>query len=373
MGNGQGLTLNCVAPLVSAWLCLLEDGLEQHTDMQVPAVEVVGLIQRTICLIGNASEYVLQVRRAKILEAVHPDWTKYAQGKFPNAVKTLFGDDFQATLSARVEGDNVLAKALSITCKSKDSGGRQISSHFKKGNYKSRPFFRGQRKPLVQPRLSVAERPGLIHLPAGLSPQAVPPSLPQASVPSSQDHEQQTVASPQTLTDLGLNPNLVSRYTEHPVGGHVAFFIQNWAQISQDPWVLDTIQGYRLDLVKSPPVQRFHQPQLDSLKSVIISEEIQKLQQKQAIACIKDDRRGFISPIFVVPKADGSWRPVINLKALNTYVARSHFKMESVKTVKGLLQRGDWLVKLDLKDAYLTIPIHRAYRKYLRFRWQGHL
>ena len=97
------------------------------------------------------------------------------------------------------------------------------------------------------------------------------------------------------------------------------------------------------------------------------------MQQKQAIACIKDDRRGFISPIFVVPKADGSWRPVINLQALNTYVARSHFKMESIKTVKGLLQRGDWLVKLDLKDAYLTIPIHRAYRKYLRFRWQGHL
>jgi len=34
-----------------------------------------------------------------------------------------------------------------MTCKSKDSSGCQTSSHFKKGNYKSRPFF--QRGPSV--------------------------------------------------------------------------------------------------------------------------------------------------------------------------------------------------------------------------------
>ena len=35
------------------------------------------------------------------------------------------------------------------------------------------------------------------------------------------------------------------------------------------------------------------------------------------------------------------------------------------------VQRGDWLVKLDLKDAYLMVPIHSSHQKYLRFQWQG--
>jgi len=62
---------------------------------------------------------------------------------------------------------------------------------------------------------------------------------------------------------------------------------------------------------------------------------------------------------------------VINLKALNQYVIAPHFKMESIKSVKGLIQKGDWLTKLDLKDAYLTVPVHPGYQKYLKFHWQG--
>ena len=56
------------------------------------------------------------------------------------------------------------------------------------------------------------------------------------------------------------------------------------------------------------------------------------------------------------PKPDGTWRPVINLKSLNRYVVAHHFKMETIRTVKGLIKPRDWLLKLDLKDAYLTVP-----------------
>lgn len=110
---------------------------------------------------------------------------------------------------------------------------------------------------------------------------------------------------------------------------------------------------------------------LDAEKSQVLSQEVENLAAKEAIQSVPNDREGYTSPIFLVPKSDGSWRPVINLKSLNRYVVTRHFKMESIRTVKGLMQKGDWLVKLDLKDAYLTVPIHSSHRKYLRFQWQS--
>ena len=73
--------------------------------------------------------------------------------------------------------------------------------------------------------------------------------------------------------------------------------------------------------------------------------------------------------MFVVPKGEGSWRPVINLRSLNTYLV-PHFKMEGIRVVKSLIQKGDWMVKLDLKDPFLSVPIHSTHRRYLRFQWE---
>ena len=61
---------------------------------------------------------------------------------------------------------------------------------------------------------------------------------------------------------------------------------------------------------------------------------------------------GFLSTLFLVPKKDGGQRPVINLKKLNSFINAPHFKMEGIHTLKSLLEKGDWLVKIDLKDAY---------------------
>ena len=83
------------------------------------------------------------------------------------------------------------------------------------------------------------------------------------------------------------------------------------------------------------------------------------------------DTDGFFSALFVIPKKSGGFRPIVNLKGLNSFVCYEHFKMERLDSVKFLLKKGDWLVKLDLKDAYLLVPILPNHQKFLRFRWKG--
>ena len=62
---------------------------------------------------------------------------------------------------------------------------------------------------------------------------------------------------------------------------------------------------------------------------------------------------------------------MVNLKALNSYVVTHHFKMEGIHMLKDVLKEGDWMTKVDLKDAYFMIPLSSAHRHLLRFRWEG--
>ena len=80
--------------------------------------------------------------------------------------------------------------------------------------------------------------------------------------------------------------------------------------------------------------------------------------------------RSFESRVFLVPKKDGGRRPVMNLKPLNRFVHTEHFKMEGIHVLKDLLKAGDWMVKVDLKDAYFMLPIREEDRAFLKFSFQ---
>ena len=59
---------------------------------------------------------------------------------------------------------------------------------------------------------------------------------------------------------------------------------------------------------------------------------------------------------------------MIDLSRLNGWVDVSHFHMETTQTILQSLRVGDWMVSLDLQDAYLQVPVHPSSRRYLRFR-----
>ena len=53
------------------------------------------------------------------------------------------------------------------------------------------------------------------------------------------------------------------------------------------------------------------------------------------------------------------------------YVQTTHFKMETIHHLKEVVRRGDFVARLDLKDAFFTIPVAAADRRWLQFQWRG--
>ena len=92
---------------------------------------------------------------------------------------------------------------------------------------------------------------------------------------------------------------------------------------------------------------------------------------KGALEIARDPGPKFYSRLFLVEKASGGWRPVIDLSHLNEFVQLTQFKMETVASVLLSVREGDFLASLYLKDAYFQIPIHPSSRKLLRFTLEG--
>ena len=93
--------------------------------------------------------------------------------------------------------------------------------------------------------------------------------------------------------------------------------------------------------------------------------------QKNAISEISTDTPGFYSNAFMVRKAAGGWRPVIDLKQLNHHIDAPHFRIHTISSVLSTLKKGDYAFKIDLQDAYFHVLIHPHSRKYLRFAFEN--
>ena len=44
--------------------------------------------------------------------------------------------------------------------------------------------------------------------------------------------------------------------------------------------------------------------------------------------------------------------------------------MEGIHMLRDLLRKGDFMAKIDLMDAYFTVPVWRSHQKFLRFVWK---
>ena len=106
---------------------------------------------------------------------------------------------------------------------------------------------------------------------------------------------------------------------------------------------------------------------LFSIRGKALAQEVLSLVEKGAVELAPLPSPGFYSCLFIVMKASGSWRPIIDLSTLKLSLFKSPFKMETLKSVPLSVRRGDWMMSLDLKDACLQVPVHPDSHKFLRF------
>ena len=170
--------------------------------------------------------------------------------------------------------------------------------------------------------------------------------------------------------------NVLNVVNAHLIGGRLQKFWQKWSLLGSNPRVVSILKdGYILPFKVRPPLVR--DPLIVSgyanpLRNLYLKEALQALLQKEAVEMVRvRTSLAFFNRLFIVPKPNQRWRPVLDLSALNKFLSVKTFKMETPETIRISLQQGEWVTSLDFSDAYFHIPVHVKSRKYLRFHFQG--
>ena len=178
------------------------------------------------------------------------------------------------------------------------------------------------------------------------------------------------------LSSANLVTNVPTVAIDPPVGARLHNFWEKWEALGSSPKVVTILrEGYTLpfqfrpNLTRSPTVISNYQ---NPSKQAHLLEALYQLVNKNAVEPVTNQNSlGFYNRLFLVPKPNNRWRPILDLSTLNTFLNTGSFKMETPETIRTSLQPGEWVTSIDFKDAYFHIPIHSPSRKYMRFYHQG--
>ena len=90
-------------------------------------------------------------------------------------------------------------------------------------------------------------------------------------------------------------------------------------------------------------------------RNLYLVEALHQLMNKNAIELVKNQESlGFYKQLFLVPKPNNWWRPILDLSNLNQFLKAKNFKMETPETIRTSLQTGEWVISQSLAIESIT-------------------
>ena len=119
-----------------------------------------------------------------------------------------------------------------------------------------------------------------------------------------------------------------------PVGSRLHLFWEKWAALNVNPRVVSILrEGYVLPFRSRPHLTR--EPTITSCyvdphRNSYLLEALHQLLNKNAVELVLNQKSlGFYNRLFLVPKPNNRWRPILDLSNLNNFLKTQTFKMET--------------------------------------------
>ena len=129
------------------------------------------------------------------------------------------------------------------------------------------------------------------------------------------------------LSSVNLVTNVPTAALDFPVGTRLHQFWEKWAALAASPKVVTVLrEGYSLpfwfrpNLTRSPTVISNY---VNPHKNLHLLEALYQLVNKNAVERVATQKSlGFYNRLFLVPKPNSRWRPILDLSTLNTFLNR---------------------------------------------------
>ena len=129
-------------------------------------------------------------------------------------------------------------------------------------------------------------------------------------------------------------PNVPNAVSVQNVGGRLQSFWQVWQNMGSNPRVVSILkEGYTLPFKQRPLLTRF--PLVQSgysspTKNMYLKEALISLMNKLVVEkVVVKSSLAFYNRLFLVPKPNRKWRPILDLSRLNLFLNTGTFKMEN--------------------------------------------
>jgi hypothetical protein len=149
-----------------------------------------------------------------------------------------------------------------------------------------------------------------------------------------------------------------------------------WGGLGADGEVMDIVMsGYKIPFaVDRRDVPRFaasrNSSGCDEHKAWLLP-HVALLEEVGAIRVVHEPPH-IVASVNVVPKTTpGKFRLIVDLRCLNEYVLRRHFKYETLSSFRDRIEEGDFFVSIDLESAYYHVDVAEADQTFLGFRIDG--